>query len=188
MTVDKDEHPGRRSIRLKGYDYTQAGGYFVTIVTLGREYLFGEISGGEMRINAMGRIVEECWHAIPDHFPNADIDVFVVMPNHLHGIVIIHEIIGRGTSPIVVGARHASPLLPATGTPPSSLGAIIGSFKSSVTRRAGRELNSANPWQRNYFEHIIRGQRDYERIADYIATNPVNWNDDGENPNRLQSP
>ncbi len=183
--MSNNEFPGRRSIRLKEYDYSLAGGYFVTIVTLWREFLFGEIVGGEMQFNALGRIVEECWQAIPEHFPNTDVEVFVVMPNHVHGIIIIHNETRRGTMPIV-GARQASPL-PQHGTPPGSLGAIIGSFKSSVTRRAGRELNSANIWQRNYYEHILRDQHDYESITNYIAANPVNWADDEENLYRLQS-
>jgi len=186
ITMNEEQFPGRRSIRLKGYDYSQAGGYFVTIVTLWRECLFGEIARGELRPYAMGRIVKECWHAIPEHFPNTDMDVFAVMPNHVHGIVMIHENMGRDTMPFV-GARHASPLHP-RGTPPGSLGAIIGSFKSAVTHRAGRELNIANIWQRNYYDHVIRDQRDYERVTNYIAANPVKWADDEENPNRLQSP
>jgi REP element-mobilizing transposase RayT len=147
ITMNEEQFPGRRSIRLKGYDSSQAGGYFVTIVTLWRECPFGEIARGEMRPYAMGRIVEECWHAIPEHFPNTDVDVFVVMPNHVHRIVMIHKNMGRDTMPIAM-ARHASPL-PPRGTPPVSLGAIIGSFKPAVTRRAGRELNIANIWQRN---------------------------------------
>jgi len=186
ITMNEEQFPGRRSIRLKGYDFSQACRYFVTIITLWRECLFGEIARGEMRPYAMGQIVEECWHAIPEHFPNTDVDVFVVMPNHVHRIVMIHENMGRDTMPIVM-ARHASPL-PPRGTPPVSLGAIIGSFKSAVTHRAGRELNIANIWQRNYYEHVIRDQRDYERIANYIAANPVKCADEEENPNRLQSP
>ena len=174
-----EELPGRRSIRLKGYDYSQVGGYFVTLVTLWREYLFGDIVNGEMCLNDLGRIVEACWHAIPEHFPNTDVDMFTVMPNHVHGIIMIYDDTCRGTIPIV-GARHASPL-PPRGTPPGSLGTIIGSFKSSVTRRAGQELNSGNIWQRNYYEHILRDQADHERIANYIATNPSNWTDDEEN-------
>jgi REP element-mobilizing transposase RayT len=172
----------RRSIRLKGYDYSQAGGYYVTIVSLWRECLFGEVVDGGMRVNALGKIVQDCWEEIPVHFPNVVVDMFVVMPNHVHGI-IIHE----KEFSVVVGAQHAAPLhAPQQGmTPnvrPGSLRAIVRSFKSAVTRRAGRELNSANIWQRNYYEHIIRDQADYERIAGYILANPVNWNDDEENP------
>jgi putative transposase len=190
--MNEDEQPGRHSIRVKRYDYAQAGGYFVTMVTMRRECLFGEIVNREMKFNTLGRIIQECWQAIPEHFPNTDVGVFVVMPNHVHGIILIHENVGRGTiypagrMPIT-GARRASPL-PAQGTSPGSLGTIIGSFKSSVSRRAGRELNSGNIWQRNYYEHIIRDERDYERIIDYISTNPIHWEDDEENQDNLVSP
>lgn len=172
----------RRSIRLKGYDCAGTGGYYVTIVSRGRECLFGEIVDGKMHLNEMGKIVRECWEEISTHFPAVDFDVFVVMPNHLHGIIIIHNN-GRQmmkSSP-AIGARHASPL-PARGVSSHSLGAIIGSFKSAVTRRAGRKLNLANIWQRNYYEHIIRDQTDYERIANYIAINPSKLVDNEENP------
>jgi putative transposase len=183
--MDNEEHPDRRSVRLKEYDYTQAGGYFVTVVTLRRECLFGEIASGEMRNTVLGRIVEECWCAIPEHFPNTDVDVFVVMPNHIHGIMIIHENMGsRGTI-----YRAPTPIIEQFGQPTmGSLPTIIRTFKAAVTRRARRELNSANIWQRNYYEHIIRDQRDHEHIAYYIATNLVNWSGDEENLNRLQSP
>ena len=190
--MNEGQIPGRRSIRLKGYDYSQGGGYFITIVTLWRECLFGKIVSGEMQVNDLGRIVEECFQAIPQHYSHAEIGPVVVMPNHMHGIVMIYTNLqgdaseNHGTIPIV-GARHASPLLP-RGTLPGSLGAIVGSFKSSVSRRAGRELNSGNIWQRNYYEHILRDQHDYERIANYIAANPTNWGIDRVNPNQIQFP
>jgi REP element-mobilizing transposase RayT len=91
MTGQAPEQSGRRSIRVKGYDYSQAGGYYVTIVTLWRECLFGEVVGGEMRVNSLGKIAQKCWDEIPTHFPNVDEDAFVVMPNHVHGIIFIHE-------------------------------------------------------------------------------------------------
>ena len=103
MKLDPQTHH-RTSIRLAGYDYSQAGAYFITIVTFRREPLFGEVTGGEMRVNALGRLVHECWAAIPAHFPNVTVDAFVVMPNHVHGILFIHSI------STVVGARHVSPL------------------------------------------------------------------------------
>jgi REP-associated tyrosine transposase len=165
----------RKSIRLTGYNYTQAGGYFVTIVTFQRECLFGEIASGEVRLNALGRIVTECWHAIPEHFPNAEVDAFVVMPNHVHGIVFL-------AGATHVGALHATPLQIPHGPPAGSLGTIVRSFKSAVVRRAGIELNSGNVWQRNYYEHIIRNQVEHERIAMYILENPSNWEQDEERP------
>jgi len=171
--MGRRDRRSRKSIRVQGYDYAQAGGYFITIVALQRECLFGEIVGGEVRLNALGRIVAECWHAIPEHFPNAEVDAFVVMPNHIHGIIFL------------VGATHASPLPQPKfphGPKSGSLGAIVGSFKSAVVRRAGIELIGGNVWQRNCYEHIIRGQAEYERIVTYIVENPSNWEQDEERP------
>ena len=184
----------RRSIRLRGYDYTQAGAYFVTMVAHGRECLFGAIAeGGEMQVNEAGRVVAECWDALPEHFPNVELDAFVVMPNHVHGIVVIGEDDGdaaarRGEAFFVV-QKNASLLHPTQPTPPrgtqsGSIGAIIQNFKSISTRRinASRDTAGAQVWQRNYYEHIIRDEKSLNAIRDYIAGNPANWASDDENP------
>lgn len=175
MTYNPETHH-RRSVRLKGYDYTQAGAYFVTIVTQGRECLFGEVVDGEMVLSKWGKTVQELWDAIPVHFPNAQLDTFVVMPNHVHGIIV------------VAGARHASPL-PRTTPPPrgpesQSLGAIVGSFKSVVTKSINslRGTPGISVWQRDYHEHIIRDESTLHRIREYIVNNPLQWAVDCENP------
>jgi putative transposase len=141
----------RRSIRLKGFDYSQPGAYFITIVTFQHQCVFGEIANQEMQLNPFGMIAEECLRAIPEHFTNVELGAHVVMPNHLHGIIVIHE-----DKSSTVGARHASPP-PPRGVKPNSLGAIVGSFKSAVTKRTGRELNISNIWQRNYVSHVLCG-------------------------------
>lgn len=174
----------------------------MTVVAFRRECLFGEVVDGEVRMNDLGRIVREEW------FRSAQIrkeirleeDVFVVMPNHIHGIVWIYDVGADGVRPdsgqqivkpmgFTQGAYHAQGTYDERGAslaplqrPPKSLGSFIAGFKASVTSRAGRELNSANIWQCNYYEHIIRDQKDYERIAGYILANPVNWSNDEENP------
>jgi REP element-mobilizing transposase RayT len=149
---------GRKSIRLKGYDYSQAGGYFVSIVTHGRECLFGEVARDGIRLYDLGGIVQECCDEIPSHFRNVDKDAFIIMPNHVHGIIFIHENDGRTAgSYYAVGARHASPLPGPRGPLPHSLGAIMRSFKSAVTRRAGRELGFCNIWQHNYVSRVLCG-------------------------------
>jgi putative transposase len=167
----------RRSIRLPGYDYTSPGAYFVTVVAYQRELLFGEIVDEEMILNARGRIVWECWYEIPKHFSHVKLGAFVAMPNHVHGII---EIVDNDT----VGAQHAAPLLPKNNVIPGSLGAIVRSFKSAVTKRVNEKYDSPGTalWQRNYYEHIIRNEQDWERIHDYILANPANWGDDKENP------
>jgi putative transposase len=171
----------RQSIRVKEYDYTQAGAYFVTIVTHQRDCLLGDIQNGTMVLNAFGQIADECWRSIPEHFPSVELGASVIMPNHVHGIIIIS---GVGATHVEsVGARHASPLQnPPRGAPPRSLGAIVGSFKSAVTKRIGREHNVTGIWQRNYYEHIIRDDKDLQRITDYIEANPSRWDEDDENP------
>jgi putative transposase len=182
MRFDPEKHH-RRSIRLKGYDYRRQGAYFVTICTHDRLCLFGEVVGGEMRLNEYGRIALGCWKEIPLHFPQAELDAFVVMPNHVHGIIVL-----------TVGARHAVPLQngisekteqfgkPVAGSIPT----IIRSFKSATTRHinALRGTPGSPVWQRNYYEHIIRNEESLNRIREYIKTNPLRWAMDSENPYR----
>lgn len=179
MSFDSQLHH-RRSIRLKGYDYTQVGAYFVTVVTHGRECLFGEISDGAMVLNDLGKIVDECWRAIPEHFANVDLGVHVVMPNHGHGIIVINQ-----DESLSVGAMHCiaptSPGMRPKGSKPASLGAIIGAFKSAVSHRANKEFGITNIWQRNYYERIIRNEREMDAIWQYIEANPSAWADDAEN-------
>jgi len=179
--------PGRRSIRLKGFDYTRPGAYFVTLCTHNRQCLFGDfvIVDGEVQLNERGGIVTACWNNIPHHFSNITIDAFIVMPNHVHGIIIIND--------AAVGAKHslnsanASPL-PPTGTQPGSLAAIVQNYKSVSTRKinAVRSAPGHPVWQRNYYEHIIRTDSDLARIRRYIANNPLQWTQDRLNPSLKQ--
>jgi REP element-mobilizing transposase RayT len=167
----------RQSIRLLRYDYTQAGAYFVTICTHNRECLFGEVNAqGEMMINDLGRLVERCWNNIPSHFPNIALDTFVVMPNHVHGIIVINT-----------GATHASPLQRRSGPLQHSIGAMVGSFKSAATRHINqhRQISCTPVWQRNYYEHIIRNEESLNRIRQYIIDNPARWAFDDENPSAI---
>jgi REP element-mobilizing transposase RayT len=137
--------------------------------------LFGDIVGIDMQLNRFGEIVDECWLAIPDHFGNVELDVFVVMPNHVHGIIVITE----------VGATHASPLRIPNGPNPRSIGAVRGSFKSGASRRINeiRATPGQTCWQRNYYEHVIRDDAELDRIREYIKMNPAHWAEDRENPN-----
>ncbi len=185
MKYDPDRHH-RQSIRLKDYDYSQNGVYFVTICTYKKQCLFGDITNSKMELSEIGAIAGKCWNEIPNHFPNVLLDYSVVMPNHIHGIVNI------------VGAKHsqvegllyslalnvnASPLQPC-GTDKGSLGAIIQNFKSVTTRKVNRMLGQRNIplWLRNYYEHIIRNDDDLNEIREYIINNPLKWDLDKENP------
>ena len=176
MIYDPNKHD-RRSIRLKGFDYTREAAYFVTISTQNGTCLFGEIVNGQMRLNDAGRVAQMVWKTIPDHFSQVEIDASVVMPNHVHGIIII---VGATHA----GARHASPLQRQSGPPKGSLGAIVGSYKSAVSRQINQlhRTSGAKVWQRNYYEHIIRNETALNRLRQYIADNPARWADDQENP------
>jgi putative transposase len=187
----------RQSIRIKEYDYTLPGAYFVTIVTYQRDCLLGDIQNGTIVLNAFGQIADECWRSIPEHFPSVELGAYAIMPNHVHGIIIISGVgarhaddTRRGAS---VGARHADnrkgaavlrPNVTRPNVKPGSLGAIMRSYKSAVSYRIHKEHNATGIWQRNYYEHIIRNDRDLQHITDYINANPLRWNEDDENPVR----
>ncbi len=131
----------RRSVRLAGYDYTNPGAYFVTILTHQRCLLFGDVVDGCMHASALGRIAEACWREIPDHFPAVESGAFILMPNHVHGILIIHDRVAAITPP--VGATHwGAPTRP-HGPARGSLGAIVGAYKMAVTRIVRREDSTA---------------------------------------------
>ena len=239
----------RRSIRFRGFDYTRAGAYFVTMVTHRRCRLFGRVVRGRMWLSPAGEIAHTCWDALPRHFPAVRLDAMVVMPDHMHGIVWIaasaeaRETDGTGgaigiaarngmaasggiapvgigaTAPMVapvgiVGAQHAAPLQTPTHSPiadsiarrtpthspiadsiarrtpthspiagpppfvpPGSLGAIVRSYKSAVTRAINvlSDRSGTLIWQRNYYEHIVRDDEALGRIRRYIENNPRNW-------------
>jgi len=172
----------RQSNRLQGYDYSSPGYYFVTIVSHNRLSIFGEIVSGEVQLNQIGDIVERCWKDIPLHFPDVSLEAYVIMPNHHHGIVKINENQNVGTmsetSPFLTKGQDFIP----KGSSPRSLGAIIGSFKSATTKQVHRFglTNHKTIWQRNFYEHVIRDDEDYQRIVEYVQFNPINWEGDQE--------
>ena len=189
MKYNPDIHH-RRSIRLKGYDYSQAGAYFVTICANDRECLFGEIvemigEHREMVLNEFGRIVKDEWVRSAEIRSEIELGEFVVMPNHFHGIVHIT------TQP--VGAYGHTPVshTPVSHTPVRSpsktIGAMVRGFKSVVTKRINEIRNSpcVPVWQRNYHEHIIRDDADYNRIAEYVIANPHRWIEDKLHPDNF---
>lgn len=145
----------RRSIRLQGYDYSQSGAYFVTICTFQRQHLFGEVNNGEMQLNVTGQIISAIWQKIPQHFPNVEIDEFILMPDHLHGVIVISEQDKKSYS----------------------LATIIQNFKSISTRKINKITHNSGVsiWQRNYHERIVRSDQDLDRLRQYMLTNPENW-------------
>lgn len=172
----------RRSIRLRGYDYTQAGVYFVTIVTHGRECLFGDVVEGEMRHNASGEIAQTCWEDLVNHYAHVELDAFVVMPNHVHGIILLNDTrvgvdVGAGLKPAPTMATNPSPKR-------HGLSEIVRAFKTFSARRINmmRDMPGYAVWQRNFYERIVRSEHELEQIRAYIENNPTSWLSDSENP------
>ncbi len=171
----------RRSIRLRGYDYSQSGAYFVTICTKDRECMFGDIVDGEMRLNDTGQIVHDVWNKIPEHFTHADIDEFVVMPNHFHGIIVI--VGAQFIAPFDYNAINQNRKQGVINRAPT-VGEIVRAFKARCVHAINHFCNTpGHPvWQRNYYEHIIRSENEIDRIRQYIINNPAKWAEDENNP------
>ncbi|HRP02760.1 MAG TPA: transposase [Candidatus Kapabacteria bacterium] len=160
----------RKSIRLKGYDYAQAGLYFITICCQNRANLFGHIENGKMILNDAGIMVENEWLKLPERYKNIQLHEYVVMPNHFHAILEINT----QNENITVGA-----------TKNKTVGDMVGAFQSIVTvkyihgvKQNNWERFDGKLWQRNYFEHIIRNDKAYQQISEYIINNPQNWDND----------
>lgn len=191
----------RHSVRLKGYDYGQPGAYFITICTHGRECVLGEITEAAAKLSGPGRIVDQCWRALPQYFPDIELDVFAIMPNHVHGIILVTRV---GSIPAREGEAfgtnigsqegaqipNASPLhlqrLP-RGTQNNYLGAIVPNFKSVSARKINqlRSTLGVPVWQRNYYEHVIRSDVELDHTRKYICDNVVKWKLDENNPESL---
>ncbi|MDI6451709.1 transposase [Anaerobaca lacustris] len=217
MTYDPKKHH-RRSIRWFAYNYTQAGAYFVTICVQGQTCLFGDIIDGQMRLSDGGNVVQAAWDELPDRYPGVETDAFVVMPNHIHAIILL-----TADPPVGAGPRAcpepSHPLAPApracpnetgqqhprTGQPRGvaptndgrmlSLGDVVRRFKTWTTkqyadgvRHRGWPPFPGRLWQRNYYEHVIRNEESLNRIRQYIAANPASWIWDRENPQAQPNP
>lgn len=186
----------RKTIRMQSWDYSDPSDYFITICTQDRLDLFGEIVDNEMILNEVGKIVEKCWLEIPNHFPNLELDIFQIMPNHIHFIIRIldEEDIGGG----IVGNRHACSVsgddvnirnshgcsLRGDSRQYQKLPVIIGSFKLSVTRICNQN-NLSIEWQKSYYDEIIRSEKHYSEVYDYILSNPQTWDRDRNNLNNF---
>ncbi len=197
MSYDPQKHH-RRSIRLQAYDYAQSGAYFVTVCVQDHVCLFGKVVEGRMYLNTRGQLVAEEWQRTATLRPQVELDAFVVMPNHVHGIVLIvppeaedfptpHgyniRMGGRGrrgdarVAPTQEGKRPRGPR-------PNSLGAVVGAFKSAVTRRINRQRDTpgAKVWQRNYYDRILRNEKAWRACRRYIEKNPSRWDSDLYHP------
>ncbi|MGJ3253671.1 MAG: transposase [Elainellaceae cyanobacterium] len=167
----------RQSIRLKNYDYSQAGAYFVTICTQERECLLGEVVNASISLSQYGTIVQQVWQQIPHHFSSATLDAAVIMPNHFHGIIIIADDslpIKQNSSDVPLKRNSKKP----------TLGQIVAYFKYQSTKliNSMRDMTGVKLWQRNYYEHIIRSEASLSRLRIYIEQNPQKWQHDQLHP------
>ncbi len=185
--------PYRHSIRLENYDYSQYGAYFITICTYKKKEIFGKIVDGKMILNEYGEIVLKVWNTISEHFENIELDQFVIMPNHIHGIIIINE---------HVGAIHELPVQKAVGLSTQKslnsarnrrverrkmlLPKIVGFFKMNVSKLIHLKGITNAVWHRNYYEHVICKEHELNKIREYIFNNPLKWELDRENPKNFQ--
>lgn len=161
------EIKNRKPIRLKNYDYSEPGYYFVTVCVKDRECCFGEIVNGEMALNKCGKIVDQQWQWLKQNFPYVDLDTFVIMPNHFHGILIINDV-GTGLDPSL------QKILP--------LSNIIGAFKTTSSKKIHAAGFLDFSWQRSFYDHVIRKDESLDKIRKYILNNPRQWDLDKENP------
>jgi len=173
LIVDTLQHP-RRSLRLKDYDYSQEGAYFVTICTQNKVFLFEN--------DRVRNIAEQCWLEIPEHFPNVQLDEWIIMPNHLHAIVVIEQC--RGVQLNAPTNRKTANRHSAISPHRNTLAIIVRTFKAAVTTRCHRAGYFYFAWQRNYYEHVIRNETDLNEIRQYVLDNPVKWDMDENNPHR----
>jgi len=187
----------RRSIRLDGYDYSQDGWYSVTMCALGHKCLFGKFADGQIQLYEYGRIIDKCWKWLAEQYDYVHLDRYVVMPNHLHGIIIIRRGGSRiapyvdknrflGGSRIYGSCEGGSRTAPTENTRKfKPLSRLVGAFKTVSTKQINiiRNTPGRKLWQRNYFEHIIRSEEELNHIRQYIVDNPANWQTDKENPN-----
>lgn len=197
MAYNPDIHH-RRSIRLRNYDYSSAGAYFVTICTWNHECLLGDIVDGAIRLNDFGTLVDGCWQTITAYHNQVVLDAFVIMPNHIHGIITIVgaqfiapnsniaaelEIHQGAKGAINQGAKGAKGAINRAPT----VGEMIRGFKARCTHMINkiRENTGCPVWQRNYYERVLRNDNELTRAREYIINNPLKWNDDDNNPAKM---
>ncbi|KAF0196380.1 MAG: hypothetical protein FD169_997 [Bacillota bacterium] len=170
--MDETKPYKRRSIRLPDYDYSTSGAYFVTICSHKGQCIFGNVVDGATDLSPLGKLVENFWLAIPEHFPQAYLDDYVIMPNHIHGIIVLEESSYAGAESF--------------GRPTKgSLATVLRSFKAAVTKEIKGQMRTNDVWQRGYYEHVIRNDRAMLEIKEYILTNALKWELDDMHPTKI---
>jgi len=188
---NKKQIKDRKLNRLTGYNYSQDGWYFITICAQDREHFFGKIINGKMQLSEIGKITQKCWQKIPIHFPDAKLDEFIIMPNHIHGIIVIKKTtVGNKNYCSDNGNKNFSSLrLPWQTKWSRSLSSIVRGFKIGVTKwcRENKIVLNENycstqfSWQKSFYDHIIRDEKSLNKIREYIADNPSKWERDRNN-------
>ena len=175
----------RKSMRLKGYDYSKPGYYFITVCTQNKKCLFGDIRNRQMVLNSAGRVVEKVWYELPEHYQHVELDAFVIMPSHFHGIIVL-----RPNPTVGAGFKPAPTTKPAPTKKRHALPEIVRALKTFSSRRINEIRNTLGVklWQRNYYEHIVRNENELNEIRKYIQENPLKWETDKENPKRISMP
>jgi len=183
MKYDPDKHH-RRSIRLNSYDYRQSGSYFITVCTHDRKCFFGTVDGREMQLNDVGQMVKSTWQELPSRFSSVWLDEFTVMPNHIHGVILVGAqfIAPKLTASQDFGILNPGTLERGAINRAPTLGKIVRAYKARSTRLIRRMATPDFAWQRNYYEHVVRDEKSLNRIREYILTNPARWDSDRENP------
>jgi len=171
----------RKPLRYKENDYSLEGSYFVTICTKEHQMLFGGIVNGEMNCNRTGKIAEQCWNDLPKHFSNIILDEFVVMPNHVHEIIVLVEKPCRDVQLNIPTEEYFSKISPKS----HSLSVIVRTYKAAVTTICRQKGYNYFQWQKGYYDHIIRNKKGLQNIQQYIYDNPIRWNVDKENSDRI---
>jgi putative transposase len=196
MKNDRNKH--RRSIRLQNYDYKRSGAYFVTMVTQNRACLFGDVVNGRLQLNDAGQRIQAIWDQLPQYYPGVETDAFVIMPNHVHGIIAL---VGVSACADIQSGGQPQGVAPTNDPRPKhdpahvlSLADIVHRFKTLTTKRYVDGVKQfewnrfeSRLWQRNYFEHVIRNEDSLNRIRAYILDNPARWEFDRENPRATQT-
>ncbi|MFA4834052.1 MAG: transposase [Patescibacteria group bacterium] len=182
----------RKLNRLKDYNYAQDGWYFVTICAKNREYFFGKIINGEMRLSKIGKTAEKFWQEIVIHFPDVKLDEFIIMPNHIHGIIIIENPVAVGNKNVgnknfcSLPNRNNNYCSPRWQTRwARSLSSVIRGFKIGVKKWCGENDYEHFAWQKSFYDHIIRHEKSLNKIREYIINNPLKWELDRNNPENL---
>lgn len=168
------------STRLKGWNYSEDGAYYITICTKDREHAFGEIKNGKLIETEQSKICESCWFDLPNHYPNCVLDAFVIMPNHVHGIILIDNWRGGGDVSVEAGLKPASTTNASIVRKKYPLSEIVRAFKTFTARKINQHQNTPGQpfWQRNYHDRIVRNERELNNIRAYIWNNPANWGND----------